>query len=150
MSANACISRWRRNAPGLSSGRCNAFADVFWTFADLAIQTRNERVRSAMRTQGKQKATRKDRSLDGVGGSLGATGLSERSLSKRFAMAGNHDPLYLFARHLEWDHWRNLGGYQALVAALDDSDQRIRVIAEMLLHRSSPRPQRKGCGLYSR
>jgi hypothetical protein len=103
-----------------------------------------------MRTQGKQKATRKDRSLGGVGGSLGATGLSERSLSKRFAMAGNHDPLYLFACHLEWHHWRNLGGYQALVAALDDSNQRIGVIAEMLLHRSSPRPQRKGCGLYSR
>jgi hypothetical protein len=50
MSANACICRWHRNAPGLSPGRCNAFADVFWTFADLATQTRNERVRSAMRT----------------------------------------------------------------------------------------------------
>ena len=27
-SANACICRWRRNAPGLSPGRCNAFADL--------------------------------------------------------------------------------------------------------------------------
>jgi hypothetical protein len=85
-----------------------------------------------------------------VGRSLGATGLSEQSLSKRSAMAGNHDPLYLFACHLESHHWRNLGGHQALVAALDDSDQRIRVIAEMLLQRGLPRPQRKGCGLYSR
>ena len=102
-----------------------------------------------MRLQGKQKATRKDRDLGGVGSSLGAAGLPEQSLSKRSAMAGNHDPLYLFACHLESRHWRNLGGHQALVAALDDSDQRIRVIAEMLLHRSSPRSQRKGCGRYS-
>jgi hypothetical protein len=93
-----------------------------------------------MRTQGKQKATRKDRSLGGVGSGLATTGLSERSLSEPSTIAGNHDPLYLFACHLEWHDWRNLGGYQALVAALDDSDRRIRVIAEMLLHRSSPRP----------
>ena len=99
--------------------------------------------------QGKQEATRKDRSLGGVGSSLEATGSSEQPLSKRSAMAGNHDPLYLFACYLESHHRRNLGGHQALVAALDDSDQRIRVIAETLLHRSSPRPQ-KGCGLYSR
>jgi hypothetical protein len=103
-----------------------------------------------MRTQGKQKATRKDRSLGGVGSSLGAAGLSEQPLSRRSAMAGNPDPLYLFACHLESHHWRNLGGHQALVAALDDTDQSIRVIAEMLLHRSSPPPPRKGCGLYSR
>jgi hypothetical protein len=103
-----------------------------------------------MRTQGEQKQLAKDRSLGGVGSSLGAAGLPEQSLSKRSAMAGNHDPLYLFACHLESRHWRNLGGHQALVAALDDSDQRIRVIAEMLLHRSSPRPQSRGCGLFSR
>jgi hypothetical protein len=63
-------------------------------------------------------------------------------------MPGNHDPLYLFACHLEWDHWRNLGGYQALVAALDDSDNRIREIAEMMLHRGSPRPQRESGGVF--
>jgi hypothetical protein len=102
-----------------------------------------------MRTQGKQEATRKNRSLGGVDSNVGATGLSEQSLSKRTAMGGNHDPLYLFACHLESHHWRNLGGHQALVAALHDSDQRIRLVAEMLLHRSSPRPQTKGCGLYS-
>ena len=27
-SANACICRWRRERPGPSPGRCNAFADV--------------------------------------------------------------------------------------------------------------------------
>ena len=102
-----------------------------------------------MRTQGNQKATRKDRCLGGVGSRLRATGLSEQSPSKRSAMAGNHDPLYLFACRLEWHHWRKLGAYQALVAALDDSDQRIRVIAEVLLHRSSPRPRRKSRGVFS-
>jgi hypothetical protein len=85
-----------------------------------------------------------------VGSRLGANGLAVQSLSKRCAMEGNHDPLYLFACHLESHHWRNLGGHQALVAALDDSDQRVRVVAEMLLHRSSPRAQRKGCGIYAR
>jgi hypothetical protein len=88
--------------------------------------------------------------VGGVGSSLGATGLSEQSLSKRSAIAGNHDPLYLFACHLEWHHWRKLGAYQALVAALDESDPRIRVIAEMLIHRSSPRSPRQGWGFDSR
>ena len=113
------------------------------TFLDLRSSddaNRNERVRRAMRTHGKQEATRKDRSLGGAGSSLASTGLSERSLSKRSAMAGTHDPLYLFACHLEWHHRRNLGGYQTLVAALDDSDKRIRAIAETMLHRCSPRP----------
>ena len=40
-----------------------------------------------------------------MGSSLGATGLSEQSLSKRSAMAGNHDRLYLFGCH--WS--RNTG-----------------------------------------
>jgi hypothetical protein len=97
-----------------------------------------------MRTQGKLKAAGEDRSSAGVGSRLGANGLAEQSPSKRSAMEGRHDPLYLFACHLESHQWRNLGGHQALVAALDDSDQRTRVVAEMLLHRSSPRPQRKG------
>jgi hypothetical protein len=30
-SANACICRWRRNVPGGSFGRCNAFADALRT-----------------------------------------------------------------------------------------------------------------------
>jgi hypothetical protein len=82
--------------------------------------------------------------------STGLAWLSEPSLSEASTIAGTQDPLYLFACHLEWRHWRKLAAYQALVAALDDSDQRIRVIAEMLLHRSSPRPQRKGRGVYSK
>jgi len=75
---------------------------------------------------------------------------SERSLLEPSTIAGIQDPLYLFACHLEWHHWRKLGAYHALVAALDDSDQRIRVIAEMFLHRSSPRPQRRSRGVYSK
>jgi hypothetical protein len=74
--------------------------------------------------------------------------LSERSLSKRSTTAGNHDPLYLFACHLDWQHRRNFAAYQALIAALDDSDNRIREIAEMLVHSSSPRPPRESRGVY--
>jgi len=42
---------------------------------------------------------------------------------------------------LEWRHRQNLNAYQELVAALDDSDTKVRAIAESLLHRCSPRPQ---------
>lgn len=51
------------------------------------------------------------------------------------------DSLYLFACHLEWRERRNLKAYEELVAALDDPDEKIRSIAEKLLHRGSPRPQ---------
>jgi hypothetical protein len=54
--------------------------------------------------------------------------------------------LYLFACHLEWQGRYNVEAYQQLVAALDDTDESIRVFAELLLHRSSPRPQRGGKG----
>jgi hypothetical protein len=50
-------------------------------------------------------------------------------------------PLYLFACHLEWCNKGRLDAYEELVAALDDSDESIRVVAEKLLHRSSPRRQ---------
>ena len=83
-------------------------------------------------------------------GGLPCTWLSEQSLSEASTIAGTQDPLYLFACHLEWYHWRNLAAYQALVAALDDSEKRIREIAEILLHRSSPRPYRKVPAVYSR
>jgi hypothetical protein len=107
-----------------------------------------------MRTEGKQDVVREDVSLGKVGRRLTRAGLSkrspsERSLSKR-CIAGNHDPLYLFACHLDWQYRRNLAAYQGLISALDDSNNKIREIAEMLLHRSSPRPQKKDCGLYSR
>ena len=81
---------------------------------------------------------------------LACTWLSEPSSSEPSTNARTQDALYLFACHLEWHHWRNLAAYQALVAALDDSEKRIREIAEMLLHRISPRPQRKGRGVYSK
>ncbi len=51
------------------------------------------------------------------------------------------DPIYLFACHVEWRDRRNLRAYNDLIAALDDRDQSIRVLAETLLHRSSPQPK---------
>ena len=56
-------------------------------------------------------------------------------------------PLYLFACHLEWRNRRNLEAHEELVAALDDHDRDIRQLAELLLHRSSPRPQARGTPL---
>jgi len=52
---------------------------------------------------------------------------------------GHRDPLYLFVCHLEWHNRGNLGAYQELLAALDDNDYSVRMVAEVLLHRSSPR-----------
>ena len=115
---------------------------------DLAMQSGSASVRRAMRRQGKQEAL-EDVSIGPVSSGLACTWLWEPSLPDPSTIAGTQDPPYLFACHLACHYWRSLLAYQALVAALDDSDQRIRVIAEMLLHRSSPRPQRKGCGLYS-
>jgi hypothetical protein len=40
------------------------------------------------------------------------------------------DPIYLFACHLEWRDHRNLHAYHELVAALDDGDENIRLVAE--------------------
>jgi hypothetical protein len=98
-----------------------------------------------MRTRGKQEA-REDVTMGAVSGGLVST-LSERSLSEQSTIAETQDPLYLFACHLEWHRWRNLGAYQALVAALDNPDNKIREIAELLLHRISPRPQRESRGV---
>lgn len=44
------------------------------------------------------------------------------------------DPLYLFACHLEWHRRGNLRAYSELLAALDDPDREIRLVAEMLLN----------------
>ena len=90
-----------------------------------------------MRRQRKQDVSSEDESLGAVASGSAGTGLSERSTA-----AGSHAALYLFACHLEWHRRQNLGAYQELVVALDDSDKKIREIAEELLHRSSPRPQR--------
>ena len=102
------------------------------------MQRGNAGVRRAMRNQGKQHVDRENRSLGAVTIGLARPGLPEQSI-----IAGNHDPLYLFVCRVEWHQRRNLEAYQDLVAALDDSDRRIRTIAEMMLHRSSPRPRRK-------
>ncbi len=59
---------------------------------------------------------------------------------------GRRDALYLFACHLEWLTKRNLAAYQELLAALDDHDGDIRRLAEALVHRSSPRPERTATG----
>jgi hypothetical protein len=54
----------------------------------------------------------------------------------------HRDAWYLFACQLEWRTQRNLAAYQGLLAALDDHEADIRRLAESLLHRSSPRPER--------
>lgn len=52
------------------------------------------------------------------------------------------DPLYLFMCHLEWRDRQSVKAYEELIAALDDSSEAIRVVAEHLLsHRYSPRPK---------
>lgn len=51
------------------------------------------------------------------------------------------DPVFLFACHLEWRDKGNFKAYEELVAALDDANEDIRVLAEHLLHRASPRPR---------
>lgn len=99
-----------------------------------------------MGKKGQQGVDREDkRNLSAVTGSLARTGFSGQT-----TIAESHDPLFLFACQLEWRDRRNLGAYQALVAALDDSEKRIRAVAEMLLHRSSPRPQRERLGISQR
>lgn len=125
--------------------QCSAFADNIKAGAIKKL-----RKLRAMQTEGKQDATRKDGSLDGMSDALIREGLSEPSLSKskRSIAAGDQDPLFLFACHLGWHRQRNLKAYQALVAGLDDSDKRIRAIAETMLHRCSPRPQGRGRGVY--
>jgi hypothetical protein len=60
---------------------------------------------------------------------------------------GHRDALYLFACHLEWRTKRNLAAYQELLVALDDHDGDIRRLAESLLRRSSPRPERTATGI---
>ena len=62
---------------------------------------------------------------------------------------GHRDALYLFACHLEWLTKRNLAAYQELLAALDDHDGDIRRLAESLLHRSAPRPERTATSIES-
>jgi len=50
------------------------------------------------------------------------------------------DALYLFACHVEWCTKESLVEYKELLAAIDDHDCYIRILAEELLTRSSSRP----------
>lgn len=52
------------------------------------------------------------------------------------------DVLY-FLCHLEWHKKRNVAEYQELLAALDDGDCNTRLVTEVSLRRSSPRPEAK-------
>lgn len=61
----------------------------------------------------------------------------------------SRDPLYLFVCHLEWRCNKDVKAYQELIAALDDPNQAIRKLAEMLLHRPSPRPPSQRTSLHS-
>jgi len=54
----------------------------------------------------------------------------------------DRDPLYIFLCHLEWRNRGVLSAYTELVAALSDSDPEIRILAESLIRRCSPRPGR--------
>ncbi len=49
------------------------------------------------------------------------------------------DSLFLFLCEMQWRERHDLYAYQELVAALDDTNEDIRTLAEDLLHRSSPR-----------
>ena len=109
--------------------------------------------KGAMRTEGKQDVAREEGSLNAVTSGLARAGLPEHrlpdhglaqhGLPEYSTAMGHRDPLYLFACHVEWHHRQNLGAHQELVAALDDSDRGVRAMAEMMLHRSSPRPRRE-------
>jgi|ERR1700678_372836 hypothetical protein len=103
-----------------------------------------------MQIHGNQDVTRKEGTWGEIGDGLTHADLLEPSSfeSKRSTTGGNPDPLFLFACHVEWHQRRNLRAYQALLAGLDASDKRIREIVETMLHRSSPRPQREGRGVY--
>jgi hypothetical protein len=67
-----------------------------------------------------------------------SSGLPHSGLSEQSTIAGNHDPLQLFACHLEGLCSRKPGAYQALVDASDDDANSIREIAELLLHPGAP------------
>ena len=103
-----------------------------------------------MRTEGKQDLAREEESLNAVSSGLVRTGSPEPGLPEHSGTLGHRDPLYLFVCHVEWSHRQSLGAHQELVAALDDSDQAIRAIAEVMLHRYSPRPQKEGRGTIFR
>lgn len=58
-------------------------------------------------------------------------------------MKAQRDAQFLVRCHLKWREERNLEAYHEIIAALDDQNPDIRQVAESLLHRLSPHPQRK-------
>lgn len=50
------------------------------------------------------------------------------------------DPLYLLLCRLQWVRHADLKAYAELIAALDSPDEEVRMVAEGLLRRASPRP----------
>ena len=69
---------------------------------------------------------------------------AESQTQESLKAISGRDPLYLFACHLEWRNEGNLRAFQELLAALDDPNEEIRLVAECLLRGSSPR-QRHAC-----
>jgi hypothetical protein len=55
------------------------------------------------------------------------------------ALVPGRDPLYLFVCYLEWEHQESIHAFLELLAALDDPHDEVRLVAECLLGRPSPR-----------
>lgn len=70
---------------------------------------------------------------------MNETLVTERTPARASKTVPRRDPLYLFACHVEWHNERNLRAFQDLLAALDDPDEKVRIVAEILLGRPSPR-----------
>ncbi len=75
---------------------------------------------------------------DGQGALQPSTGTQPLAVRK---LTPIRDPARLFASYEQWRNGGNVSAYLELVAALDDSHDSIRELAESLLHRSSPRPR---------
>ena len=68
---------------------------------------------------------------------------AQSQTAERLKQACRWDPLYLFACHVEWHTEGNLRAFQDLLAALEDSSEEVRVVAESLLWPAVPTPQKR-------
>jgi hypothetical protein len=64
---------------------------------------------------------------------------AESQTKESLKAACRPDPLYLFACHREWHTEGSLLAFQELLAALDNPIEEVRLVAESLLGRASPR-----------
>jgi hypothetical protein len=64
---------------------------------------------------------------------------AESQTKESLKAAWGRDPLYLFACHLEWHTEGSLLAFHELLAALNDPNEDVRLVAESLLGRPSPR-----------